>query len=184
MKTQNENEFNNTASRQKGRIILFGILTLAIMVFIFVQSAMPDVVSAEESNLIVEIIRSIMEKASVSVSNQEMLSFLVRKCAHFTEYAVFGVSLLALGREIARSGRFSMDETSKKYVLVPLICWLFGTFYAVTDEIHQLFVPGRFGQFTDVVIDSMGVATGILFFFIIRRVIMRRVAKKADSNGK
>lgn len=173
MKTQNENEFNNTASRQKGRIILFGILTLAIMVFIFVQSAMPDVVSAEESNLIVEIIRSIMEKASVSVSNQEMLSFLVRKCAHFTEYAVFGASLAALGREIG-----------PKVALLPAICWLFGTFYAVTDEIHQLFVPGRFGQFTDVVIDSMGVATGILFFIIIRRVIIRRVAKKADSNGK
>jgi len=206
MSTQNENQTENqteknTATRRKGKLIFFGITTFAIMVFIFVQSAMPDVVSAEESNLIVEFIRDIMEKASISVSNQEMLSYLVRKGAHFTEYAVFGVSLLALGREIAFFGCFPAengkkdqsgsrrDKTEKGTKIrremspkaVALIGWAAGTLYAVTDEIHQVFVPGRFGQIRDVIIDSMGVAMGIVILHIIMKASDRRKAQKNET---
>ena len=206
MSTQNENQtetqtVKNTSNRRKGKLIFFGITTFAIMVFIFVQSAMPDVVSAEESNLIVEFIRDIMEKASISVSNQEMLSYLVRKGAHFTEYAVFGVSLLALGSEIALFGCFpagnekrdqsgsGREKTEKGTKIrremspkaVALIGWAAGTLYAVTDEIHQVFVPGRFGQIRDVIIDSMGVAMGIVILHIIMKASDRRKAQKNET---
>ena len=40
--------------------------------------------------------------------------------------------------------------------------WLIGTAYAVTDEFHQSFVPGRSCELRDVVIDSCGVLTGVL----------------------
>ena len=40
--------------------------------------------------------------------------------------------------------------------------WLIGTAYAVTDEFHQSFVPGRSCEFRDIVIDSCGVLTGVL----------------------
>lgn len=227
MSTQNENQnetqtVKNTSNRRKGKLIFFGITTIAIMVFIFVQSAMPDVVSAEESNLIVEFIRDIMEKASISVSNQEMLSYLVRKGAHFTEYAVFGISLYALGRTLAgmRKGKKKADSESaqsggveeeaiiqksvqlddvekkdagskpeqhggkEKKAFVPdsaLIGWVAGTLYAVTDEIHQVFVPGRFGQIRDVIIDSMGVAMGIVILHIIMKTSDRRKAQKNET---
>ena len=43
-----------------------------------------------------------------------------------------------------------------------LLAWTCATLYAATDEFHQLFVPGRAGLFTDVLIDATGAAIGLL----------------------
>ena len=45
--------------------------------------------------------------------------------------------------------------------------WVVGTLYAASDEIHQLFVPGRSGQLRDVLLDSAGVAAGILLAWAV-----------------
>jgi VanZ family protein len=68
---------------------------------------------------------------------------VLRKLAHATEYAVLGALLL---RALAR----------------PLPAFALGVLYAVTDELHQHFVPGRRGAALDVVIDAAGVAVGVL----------------------
>ena len=47
--------------------------------------------------------------------------------------------------------------------------WGIGTFYAVTDEIHQLFSPGRSCEFRDMCIDCAGVLTGILLIILLRK---------------
>ena len=51
--------------------------------------------------------------------------------------------------------------------LISIFSWIMGTFYAVTDEIHQMFVTARYSSFTDVLIDSSGVIFGILFFVFL-----------------
>ncbi len=43
-----------------------------------------------------------------------------------------------------------------------LVAWGCAALYAATDEVHQLFVPGRAGLFTDVLIDATGAAIGLL----------------------
>lgn len=50
---------------------------------------------------------------------------------------------------------------------------MLGTFYAITDEIHQCYILGRSGEIRDVLIDSAGVLTGILLNLIVRRVNIR-----------
>ena len=75
---------------------------------------------------------------------------VLRKLAHAAEYAVLGVLLL---RALERPA---------------LALWL-GTAYAVRDEIHQAFVPGRLGSPLDVAIDAAGVAVGILVALRLRR---------------
>ena len=50
------------------------------------------------------------------------------------------------------------------YLISFIICVL----YASIDEFHQLFVPGRSGQVTDVLIDLIGVVLGLLLVFLIR----------------
>ena len=68
---------------------------------------------------------------------------VLRKLAHLTEYAILGALLLrAVGAR------------------VPAL--VAGVAYAVGDEIHQTFVPGRQGSVLDVLIDSAGVVIGIL----------------------
>jgi VanZ family protein len=69
----------------------------------------------------------------------------VRKLAHLAEYAVLGGLLQrALGRE-------------------PLAL-LLGSAYAATDEIHQTFVAGRQGSPLDWLLDTAGVAAGVLLY--------------------
>jgi VanZ family protein len=66
----------------------------------------------------------------------------LRKIAHAAEYAVLGVLLVrAVGRELPAAA--------------------LGIAYAVTDEVHQTFVPGRQGAPLDVVIDAVGVLVGV-----------------------
>jgi VanZ family protein len=75
---------------------------------------------------------------------------ILRKCAHVTEYAIFGILLArALGRELP--------------------AFALGAGYAITDEIHQHFVRGRHGAPLDVAIDAGGLLLGILIFQAARR---------------
>lgn len=51
----------------------------------------------------------------------------------------------------------------KRILLILLICALYG----ISDKLHLLFVPGRLRQIRDVIIDSIGVITGIALFSIV-----------------
>ena len=48
------------------------------------------------------------------------------------------------------------------------------TAYAATDEMHQLFVPGRSGQVSDVLLDSAGAIAGLALLGGIRFLVQRR----------
>ena len=133
------------------------LVTAFIMVVIFTQSALPADLSKRESNAILLIL---MKFFSVDA---ESMSFVIRKCAHFTEYLMLGISLFATMRE------YWPDKKGAGFVLP----WGIGTLYAVTDEIHQYFVPGRSCELRDVLIDSCGVAAGVLIISLIVRARRR-----------
>jgi VanZ family protein len=79
---------------------------------------------------------------------------VLRKIAHAAEYAVLGALLV---RATTRPG----------------LAFALGVSYAVTDEVHQLFVPGRMGSPIDVAVDALGVAVGIVLW---QSVHARRLA--------
>lgn len=92
----------------------------------------------------------------------EKLQFPIRKGAHMTEYAVFTCTVMfALYVCGLRSGFMYLTAVAVTFV------------YAASDEIHQLFVPGRSGQFTDVLIDTAG---GIIAATVV--CLFRRRFKK------
>ena len=125
-------------------------ITIAIMVFIFVQSALPGHVSGAESGFFVSMLHELTHV------DFDVLSLIVRKTAHFTEYMILGISLAVNVMNWRKSkgaylSAFALWRTA----------WLIGTIYAVTDEIHQYFVPERACAVTDMLIDSAGVAVGV-----------------------
>lgn len=95
------------------------------------------------------------------------IEYPVRKGAHMTEYAVLGILLLC-------SWDFSKHSLKKMVGC----SWILGTLYAASDEFHQLFVEGRSGQVTDVVIDSIGVVIGVMFIAVICRRRLRVIREK------
>jgi VanZ like protein len=74
---------------------------------------------------------------------------VLRKIAHTGEYAVLGALLL----RATASARLALA---------------LGVLYAVSDEVHQTFVPGRAGSPVDVAIDAVGVACGLVVWQLIR----------------
>ena len=91
----------------------------------------------------------------------ELVHFLVRKAAHFTEYFILGVLLSLTVRE----------AKWKKVLLAP---WVLGTLVASCDETIQLFSDGRAGQVTDVMLDSSGVFTGCMILTLVVAYLDRK----------
>ncbi len=79
----------------------------------------------------------------------EAMHAVVRKLGHFTEYLIFGVL-------IARALRDERGGLVRHAVMAVVLA----TSYAVTDELHQHFVPGRTAAAMDVAIDALGATVG------------------------
>ena len=133
----------------KGKLIA-AVLLVAWMLVIFIFSAMPAEASDEKSRLIVNILEALGLNTEGNLA--DMANHIVRKSAHFIEYALLYFFALNLMRYYF---------TFNKALLMSLaIVFL----YACTDEFHQLFVPGRAGRFSDVMIDTAGGITAMVFY--------------------
>lgn len=153
------------------------------MLFIFAMSSFGHTSSDAQSNLFVDFIaqnfphvRHGLENNLISLST---LIFLVRKTAHFTEYAILGSlfflnlrSWLKSNKSLVKISKSQTTKTVAKKTLSGLIkhplamSILFSFLYAITDEIHQVFVPGRSAQFRDVLIDTLGASFGVLLTYL------------------
>ena len=133
------------------------ILLISWMVCIFAFSAQPAEASSALSDKAKELVIRGLEiffpfaaDEAASPGNNGFMITLVRKSAHVFAYLLLGI--LALWT-------FSVYGVGKKRFLYAfLLCFL----YAVSDEIHQIFVPGRAGRIYDVFIDSIGASLGLL----------------------
>ena len=122
------------------------LLVIAWMVVIFSFSNQKADNSTKLSN---GLIRNTVCKISTKNCNETIdLAFKpVRKTAHFLEYLVLGLLVL------------NCFNINKKYMLYSLIiCFL----YSISDEVHQIFVPGRSCEVLDVMIDTIGSLIGII----------------------
>ena len=141
---------------KKGFRIVF---LLAWMALIFYMSSQPQLDSEASSNLATELIYRVYSFLFPS-GHFELEEFFaryghfIRKLAHFTEFMILGI--------LAKVNYEGYYKTNT--ILYPL---LFSMLYACSDELHQLFVPGRFCAFKDVMIDSSGAFVGILLYHLI-----------------
>ena len=142
---------------RKSRLHL--IITIAMMVFIFVQSALPGHLSGAESGFFVNLLREL------TGLDQQSLSLLIRKAAHFTEYMILGILLFINVTDLQKNKGKNLSAWASW-----ASAWAAGTTYAVTDEIHQFFVPDRACSATDMLIDSAGVATGAAIALLLSRL--------------
>lgn len=131
------------------------LLVIIWMTLIFIMSSFNSVDSSNQSNFIVEIICNIF-----NIKNIEILSIIIRKTAHFTEYFILGLFV------------YNMVHTyNKKIYLAIIICVL----YAISDEIHQIFVPGRQFKIIDICIDSIASILSISILNIKNKINSKKL---------
>jgi VanZ family protein len=99
-------------------------------------------------------------RAQLSRTDLDTLNYAVRKLAHFTEYAI----LTTLGYGALSKALNQVSISALRYALLVSIL------FAISDEFHQAFEPGRTSLITDVFIDSLGasVAAFLLLKFAVR----------------
>ena len=141
--------------------IIFFLMLIATFYIIFNFSAQDGVESGNLSRKVTEVIVNLLSKLknmdmALKLHYIEKLHPIVRKLAHFSIYTVVGFSIM---------GFMCTFNIRNIFKLITSIC--IGVTYAVTDEIHQSFTPGRGASMIDVGIDSAGVLTGIFILIIL-----------------
>lgn len=134
------------------------------MLVIFYMSAQPAAESNSLSTGITEqIIETLGRFISIDVETTtsnilvSQLNHYVRKSAHFITYFILGILVT-----------FAMVKNGFKHKVF-FISFLFCVLFAISDEVHQLFVPGRGGMLKDVMLDSLGSLVGIVFYFLAKK---------------
>lgn len=90
----------------------------------------------------------------INIFGNQTSNFIIRKAAHISEYLILFL-LIYFG--------FYKNKT-KNRLIYSSICLIL---YSISDEVHQVFVPGRAGKIADVCIDSIGMFMGIIIVLLI-----------------
>ncbi|HET7536410.1 MAG TPA: VanZ family protein [Candidatus Didemnitutus sp.] len=122
--------------------------------------------SMEHTSLIVEPLLRWLNP-HITAEGLAQAHFLVRKCAHFTEYALLA---FLTQRAVARS---LYPEGGGNLLKVAGVTLVLIMAYAATDEFHQLFVEGRGPSLHDVMIDTLGGFTALAVPLLWRKTTER-----------
>ena len=161
---------------EKHSIALSLLLVIAVMVMIFCFSAQSGEQSGAMSGRLTTWVLNLIipDFENFSPEQQEAIrstvGLIIRKLAHFSEYALLGFSLI-----------LHIAQVQKKITVRLPLLWAggIGTLYAATDEFHQGFVAGRGPSIVDVMIDSLGVIAGIMLLLLI----LLRHRKRSEQPG-
>lgn len=140
-------------SYSKGRkiyIAISAILLVAVLITIFILSAQNGQESSSTSGFFTELIETIFGQAASEA--------IIRTLAHFCEFA--GLGFLTCNFIFALKDKLN-----------PVFSILFSSAYALSDEIHQYFVPERACQLFDFAVDTCGVILGTTAFCILISLI-------------
>ena len=138
-----------------GRVI-FTLALIGCVAFIFSNSLKIADDSSVSSGRVLIWLQHLLRLLGMPGAAAHLTMHIVRKLAHFCEYALEGFLLMLCLRVYTR--RFV------RHIAWPI---LFGLLTALTDETIQLFTPGRSSQVTDVWLDFSGVLSGLLVGFVL-----------------
>jgi len=129
---------------------------------IFAFSHQPGQDSSRLSGCITIHIANLLEMLGMDISGMD-LGFFIRKAAHFSIYFVLGILTF-----------IANYANRRRLVESAVVAVLISTGYAVLDEYHQSFIPGRSCQLKDVLIDSSGSFAGAAVCLCLRLIKMRK----------
>lgn len=149
--------------------VLRGILIVLLLCTFYIIFGFSSQNGEESGGISKKITEFILENSSkynsLEQTKKEEVSKrterIIRKIAHFSIYTLVGFLLMAL---------FSTYENIKRKYQI-YISAIIGILYAISDEIHQSFTPGRGPKITDVFIDSLGVFFGMAVILLIIEII-------------
>ena len=154
--------------------IISVILLILWSTLIFDLSSENATTSSKTSGGIVQFVINIVIPDYEELPEAERLTirsnfqFVIRKTAHFTIYCVLGVLAFLSIFTYSKISFYARCSLSAAFCLI----------YAISDEIHQRYIPGRSGEVRDVCIDFCGALLGILLINLFIRITKIEFFKK------
>ena len=147
------------------RQIIYFVLIIIWMIIVFAFSNESAERSSKTSGGITEKVVEVITKENrkVTQSQRDTIETIIRKSAHFGLYLIGGFLTVNF---------ISTTKAQGKSIFIYSIIFTFC--YAISDEVHQLIVPGRSGEIRDVLIDTAGASTGTVLFWMIKNNIRRK----------
>ena len=144
------------------------ILIIVWMGIVFGFSNQKGTKSSNTSRKVtVAVVQAVSDKTiEENESLIEKTEKIIRKLAHYTIYTVGGFLIMNYA--------YTTNLKAKEKAFYSIV---FGAGYAVTDELHQFFMPGRSARIFDVGIDTLGVITGIAIYIMIRQTLEKHKDK-------
>src|SRR5699024_12711859 len=93
--------------------------------------------------------------------------YIVRRVAHLSAFFILGILTM-----------FAFEHRINRNTVQMAVAFLIGVLYAASDEVHQLFVPGRSGELRDVGIDTMGVLCGIIIYVLLQKMFRKMSSER------
>lgn len=140
---------------QRKWIYRTGLFIMMLIIFFF--SHQPGEVSTKVSNAVANTLQIEQQSEHVSVSTQPLFAGLnIRKYAHIILYFLLGVFAV-----------LSVKENQQKWYVKLFTAFIICFLYSCSDELHQMFVPGREASIRDLCVDSIGYGIAIVFGLVV-----------------
>ena len=142
------------------------IIAIICCIIIFSFSAVPATASTKQSKgLTYNVIKllngnKLTEKELVKLTKR--VNPVIRKIAHFSIYMILAIFTYMFIEELNTKSKSEKERLRKNILYTCIFCII----YAIFDEIHQIYVPGRTGKVIDVVIDTLGSCMGIAILLL------------------
>ena len=142
------------------------IIAIICCIIIFSFSAVPATASTKQSKgLTYNVIKllngnKLTEKELVKLTKR--VNPVIRKIAHFSIYMILAIFTYMFIEELNIKSKSEKERLRKNIIYTCIFCII----YAIFDEIHQIYVPGRTGKVIDVIIDTLGACMGITIILI------------------
>ena len=142
-------------------VAVLAILTVCCLMFIFGNSLKDSAESTDQTMFVKDLLTGVARFFGIK---GEINTKKLRSLAHVAEFALLGACLAAISLHTAhKKGRLNLVKG------VPFVCASIagGIVFAVIDEIIQLTSEGRACEFSDVVLDTVGVVLGVAFACLV-----------------
>ena len=167
-------KFKNDTNKNKRIVLLILVLIGCITIFCFSEFSAGE--STKQSRGLTYNIVKVLNGNKLSEKELTKLTKkvnpVIRKIAHFSIYMILAIFTYMFIEELNIKSKSEKEKLRKNIIYTCIFCII----YAIFDEIHQIYVPGRTGKAIDVIIDTLGSCMGITLL-LVNNIIKRRSKK-------
>ena len=164
-------KLKNDTNKNKRIVLLILVLIGCITIFCFSEFSAND--SSKQSRGVTYNILKVLNGNKLSEKELTKLTKkvnpVIRKIAHFSIYMILAIFTYMFIEELNIKSKSEKEKLRKNIIYTCIFCII----YAIFDEIHQIYVPGRTGKAIDVIIDTLGSCMGITLL-LVNNIIKRK----------